>query len=202
MDNGIVMENKYFNDSDFLTGLLDIVPSLVLIVDNDVNILNANDTTVDFLQVPKEYILNKRSGEVMHCIHSHDSPLGCGRGPDCSKCIIRNSVNEAMQGKKITRKQTTFIYRKDEKTLSVHLLVTAAPFAYQNKQMVLLLMEDISELVSLRKIIPICASCKKVRQDKGYWEDVEVYLKSLIDVDFSHGICPDCMKKLYPEYNE
>jgi hypothetical protein len=48
--------------------------------------------------------------------------------------------------------------------------------------------------------LPICASCKKIRDDGGYWQQLEVYISNHSDADFTHGICPDCMKKLYPEY--
>lgn len=194
------MSERYLKETEFLSGLLDIIPALVLVVDDDVNILDANNTSVDFLKVPKDELVSRRGGDVMHCIHSLDSPGGCGRGPDCSKCIIRNSVKEAVSGKKVVRKQTTFSYIKGYDTISIHILVTAAPLSYNNKNMILLLLEDISELINLKKLIPICASCKKIRQDKDYWQEVEVYFKSMIDVDFSHGICPDCMKKLYPEF--
>jgi PAS domain S-box-containing protein len=51
---------------------------------------------------------------------------------------------------------------------------------------------------TLRGLIPICANCKKVRTDQGYWEQVEVFLRSHSEAEFSHSICPDCMERLYP----
>ena len=56
-----------------------------------------------------------------------------------------------------------------------------------------------SEIVGLRSILPICSSCKKIRDDDGYWQQVEEYVSSHADVRFSHGICHDCMRKLYPD---
>jgi AmiR/NasT family two-component response regulator len=53
---------------------------------------------------------------------------------------------------------------------------------------------------ALKGLLPICASCKKIRDDKGYWEGVETYIKKHADVEFSHGLCPDCITRLYPEY--
>jgi hypothetical protein len=49
-------------------------------------------------------------------------------------------------------------------------------------------------------LLPICASCKKIRDDKGYWSEVETYIHEHTEADFSHGICPDCAKKLYPGF--
>jgi GAF domain-containing protein len=51
---------------------------------------------------------------------------------------------------------------------------------------------------TLRGLLPICASCKKIRDDKGYWNQIENYISDRSEVDFSHGICPDCAKELYP----
>jgi PAS domain S-box-containing protein len=58
----------------------------------------------------------------------------------------------------------------------------------------------IAEVKTLRGIVPICANCKKIRDDKGYWEQVELYVSRHTEAAFSHGICPDCAKKLYPEF--
>lgn len=52
---------------------------------------------------------------------------------------------------------------------------------------------------TLSGLLPICASCKKIRDDKGYWGQVEEYLREHTDAEFTHGICPDCARKLYPE---
>ena len=53
---------------------------------------------------------------------------------------------------------------------------------------------------ALKGLLPICASCKKICDDKGYWEGVESYIKKHTDVEFSHGLCPECITRLYPEY--
>jgi AmiR/NasT family two-component response regulator len=53
---------------------------------------------------------------------------------------------------------------------------------------------------ALKGLLPICAGCKKIRDDKGYWEGVETYIKKHADVEFSHGLCPECLTRLYPEY--
>ncbi len=62
------------------------------------------------------------------------------------------------------------------------------------------LQEAIKQVRTLSGLLPICASCKKIRDDQGYWTQVEVYVSRHTDADFTHSICPDCVKKLYPEY--
>jgi AmiR/NasT family two-component response regulator len=54
----------------------------------------------------------------------------------------------------------------------------------------------------LSGLLPICASCKKIRDDRGYWQQVEVYIRNHSEVEFTHGMCPDCMARYYPDYYE
>lgn len=64
------------------------------------------------------------------------------------------------------------------------------------------LQDALNKIKTLKGIIPICAACKKIRDDKGYWNQIESYIKEHSEADFSHGICPECAEKLYPElYN-
>lgn len=60
----------------------------------------------------------------------------------------------------------------------------------------------LSKIKTLSGMLPICSHCKKIRDDKGYWSQVESYIREHTDAEFSHGICPECMKKHYPEYDD
>ena len=60
------------------------------------------------------------------------------------------------------------------------------------------LQKAFNDIRTLRGIVPICANCKKIRDDQGYWEQVEVYVHNHTEAEFTHGICPECSKKLYP----
>jgi ligand-binding sensor domain-containing protein len=60
--------------------------------------------------------------------------------------------------------------------------------------------EAVSHLKVLRGLLPICAGCKKIRDDTGYWSQMETYISTHSQVDFSHGMCPECLERLYPEY--
>lgn len=60
------------------------------------------------------------------------------------------------------------------------------------------LQEAVKNIKTLRGLLPICASCKKIRDDKGYWNSLETYIHQHTEAEFTHGICPECMRKLYP----
>jgi DNA repair exonuclease SbcCD ATPase subunit len=61
------------------------------------------------------------------------------------------------------------------------------------------LQKAIKEIKTLRGILPLCSFCKKIRDDKGYWEQVDVYIHKHLQADISHGICPACAKEHYPD---
>ena len=61
------------------------------------------------------------------------------------------------------------------------------------------LANGLAEIKMLRGLIPICMHCKNMRDDEGYWNKLEKYIEDRSDVTFSHGICPECLKKYYPE---
>lgn len=62
--------------------------------------------------------------------------------------------------------------------------------------------EALGQIKRLRGLLPICAHCKKIRDDQGYWNQLETYISENSEVVFSHGICPQCMETLYPEYSD
>lgn len=68
------------------------------------------------------------------------------------------------------------------------------------KELISKLQKSLEEIKTLKGIVPICSNCKKIRDDKGYWEQVEAYVSRHTEARFSHGICPECAKKLYPEF--
>jgi len=58
---------------------------------------------------------------------------------------------------------------------------------------------SLSEVRTLKGLIPICASCKKIRDDKGYGKQIESYIREHSEAEFTHGLCPECVKRLYPD---
>lgn len=61
------------------------------------------------------------------------------------------------------------------------------------------LQEALSQVKRLSGLLPICAACKKIRNDRGYWQQIEEYIRQNSEAEFSHGICPSCQKELYPD---
>ena len=61
------------------------------------------------------------------------------------------------------------------------------------------LQDAIAKVNTLKGLLPICANCKKIRDDKGRWEQIESYIREHSEAELTHSICPECAKKLYPD---
>lgn len=72
----------------------------------------------------------------------------------------------------------------------------------EREKLILELRNALTQVKILHGLLPICASCKKIRNDKGYWEQMEVYIRDHSEADFTHSICPECVENLYPEYHK
>jgi PAS domain S-box-containing protein len=72
----------------------------------------------------------------------------------------------------------------------------------EREGLILELQDALAQVKTLSGLLPICASCKKIRDDKGYWTAVETYILRHSEAEFSHGLCPGCARKLYPDYYE
>ncbi len=193
------MDTNEFAHAGFLREVFDAIPAMLLIVDDDVRILHLNATASSGLGLDLRNVRNKRGGEALHCVHSTEDPKGCGHAQACRDCVIRNSVANAIRGGKTYRKATRMEFVTGETKMELHLLVTASPFKHGEKAYVLLTLENVSDLVQLHSLLPICMHCKRIRNSEGYWNDVAVYLNQHLDVDFSHGLCEECRVKFYPD---
>ena len=178
--------------NELARALLDAMPSLVFVTDQDVRIQEYNAAAAGLIMAERPTILKRRAGDIIHCIHAGDVPGGCGQGPACKDCVIRNAVTEAFRGNRVVRRRTRIELIRGDKKLEIYALITASPFSFHGTTQALLVIEDISELAELYRLIPICAICKKVRDDRAAWIKIETYFKHSWDVDFTHSICPEC----------
>lgn len=179
---------------NLLRVVFDALPSAVLVVDQDVNVQEYNSAAADLLLTGSESMLKQRAGELFHCVHASESPQGCGRALSCRHCVIRNAVTEAFRGERLVRLRTKIELVRDSGKVVVYALITASPFSFAGTPHALLVIEDMREITELQRLISICAVCHKVRDARESWLQVETYFKNSWDMDFTHGLCPDCLK--------
>ena len=95
------------------------------------------------------------------------------------------------------RKQAELQLKKNEENLEKKVRERTAALEESTRK----LERALSEVKTLSGMLPICASCKKIRDDKGYWNQIEEYIRDHSEAEFTHSICQDCAEKLYPEFN-
>lgn len=94
--------------------------------------------------------------------------------------------------------QRTAELRKTNENLSLE-VAEREKAEQEREQVIVKLQQALAQVKRLSGFLPICASCKKIRDDKGYWQQVEAYIRDHSEAEFSHGLCPECAKMLYPE---
>ena len=181
--------------------ILNALTKPILVIDRNYHIIAANSEACRSFSLSNEKIIGQKCFKITHKINR--------------PCWQKETLCPAKETFKLKEK-TRFIHQHIYSGKAVFEEIIAAPI-FDDKGEVNLVVEeliDITELIqskeiidhlkneihSLRGIIPICSSCKKVRDDKGYWQQVEAYVRARSEAEFSHSICPECFEKLYPDF--
>ena len=179
--------------------VLDAIPSPIFLVDRDARVNGMNRAARAFLGPDAESALHRRSGEVLHCVNPQTLPGRCGETERCKDCVLRNSLSVIDGGPRVVRARHDMEVLRGDVREPVVFWITATALEVEGERLALVVLEEITELVRLKELVPICASCKKIRTGDDYWEAVEAYMGKHLDLTFTHGICPDCALKLYGE---
>lgn len=193
------MTESLIAEKNYLRSVLDALPTPIFVVNNDFEIFDINPAAKDLFEIDTDVTLRRLCGAVMHCLHALESEGGCGTTEHCPDCVIRNAVEAASHGETVHKQAYRMKIQRRDAISDVHMLVTTSPFNYDGNKFVLMALEDITEVTHLQRLLPICSSCKNIRNDEGYWEAVHDYLNKNAGLEFTHSICPDCAKKLYSD---
>lgn len=192
-------ENHFLGEQTFRT-IFQKSQDILLIVDTeDLSILELNPAVRQILGYEEKNL----RGQSFHCLFP--------------KHISGNTKLEMIQNY-----GNVFIQEFERKDgSSVTLDMTAALIPWQKESAILVTLRDASKRIqaehekdeafqklqdaldnikTLRGLLPICSYCKKIRDDDGYWQRLETYMVNHSEAEFSHGICPECIKEHYPEY--
>lgn len=176
----------------FLSDLLDTLSSCIFVFDKDVRIVYCNQAASHFTGKETVSSFLKLCGEALNCLNSQGDGLVCGQTRFCTDCVLRKCIATAFEGKKLRQVKANFKIMKDGLCSEAILNVSAFPLSHGDRSYAVAVVEDITEINELRSLLPICAWCKKIRDDRDYWHRVEDYLKDHMNVLLSHGICPEC----------
>ncbi len=195
------MDDVEFSGEKFFRSLIDAVPFCVFVVDKGLSIYDANESARKLQVDSPGAVIKKLCGEVLSCVHHMQHDGGCGNTGFCPDCTLRKAAAEAVEKQIAVRKTAEMIIQREGESESVWFQLTAAPLSYEGKEYSVVTFEEVTELVLLRSILPICMHCRKIRDDDNQWHKVEDYLRLNSSTKFSHGICPACLDTHYPKYS-
>ena len=178
--------------------ILDSSPLPTLIVDQNVSIVGYNEAVKSMMRDENRIPLTMRCGEALDCIHAIESGR-CGSSGFCPDCGIRQAVGSACRGEKVNRNKASLELAWRGSTITYSLLVSATPLVDGDESYAVLALEDVSALMQLQGLFTICSSCNKIKVAEDGWQRISDFFFEQFGMRFSHGICQECTKKLYPE---
>lgn len=134
-----------FLDQGLHRVIFDAMPMPVFVVDEDVSILEYNSAAAALIGGSKRAVLQRKGGEVLHCVHAAETPRGCGHSKACPACVIRNSVNAASRGQAVAREPAELELWDGAKRVRLKVKVSTQPFSYEKHSFVLLVLEGLND---------------------------------------------------------
>ena len=135
----------HFFDQGFHRVIFDAMPIPVLVVDRNLRVLEYNEAAAQLFGSDQPAISNRAGGEVWQCIHATGSSQGCGHGPTCRTCVIRDSIEAAARGRRVIRKKTGLDLIRNGRPTRIDLRVSCQPFTYEKNNLVLLVLEGLND---------------------------------------------------------
>jgi PAS domain S-box-containing protein len=206
LENSENMVHALIEAKEYAESIIETVREPLVVLDSSIRVIYANYSFYDTFRVSRRetigllfYDLGKRQWDLPKLRMLLEEILK----EDTVFNDYKVEHNFEHIGKRIMYLNARRIYRKSIKAeiilLAIEDVTKRITIENELKQKNNELQKALSEIKFFHGIIPICSFCKKIRNDKGYWEQVEVYIKRHSEVDFSHSICPKCVKEHYSD---
>lgn len=200
--NRILLEMELNKSQSQLNAIFNGVSDAIYTKDRNGCIVAANRACSVILEIPQEEILGKSAFELWDpqtalAIHKHDQEIWEGKSNCHEYHVCINGRGRIMQFTKVPLLDDN---GNINGICGIARDVTEIRRAERERdEMIVKLCEAIGNIKQLSGLLPICSSCKKIRDDKGYWTQVEEYIHTHSDAQITHGLCPDCAKAYFPE---
>ena len=180
-------------DMSFVDLLLDAFPGIIFITDEKGAVLAHSAGRVARQRMAGTESCILLGQEIISCVETHPHT---GENDTCGICAAVSEAKKSGQSvRKLCKKKIKAGLKQTEYSLSV----TASRIEHHGKIYFYFAIEDLTDLVKLQNLLPICSHCKKVRDSENYWQQVDSYLRENYDMLVSHAICDDCLEELYPD---
>jgi PAS domain S-box-containing protein len=198
-------EEKIRHQSRFLTSVIDALPHPFSVIDAETFTLKLANYAAYPGVLPENLTCHELSHQCAAPCSSSDHPCPLKKVKETSRAVILEHRHcDADGGCRDVEVHGFPIF--DEKGKLVQMIeycidVSERKHAAREREALIVdLRQALHEVKTLSGLLPICASCKKIRDDKGYWNNLEKYIGEHSGAEFTHGICPECAQRLYPKF--
>jgi PAS domain S-box-containing protein len=176
----------------------DAIEDWISIITPEATILRSNLTVENYFQLNVKEAIGKKCCEL---VHDTESPVDACPLPTMLKTGKRSSTEiQINDGRWLKISVDPIFNEKGEITSAVHIVRDISKRIadrIERENLINNLKDAVSQIKALNGLLPICSKCKKIRDDKGYWNQLEYYIEEHTEASFSHGMCPDCSDQLY-----
>jgi PAS domain S-box-containing protein len=200
-----VAEEKIRKQNTFLTAVIDALPHPFTVIDAETYQLKLANYAAYPGKLPENITCHQLS-------HHRDAPCSGSEHPcpfdkvkETGQPVIVEHVHCGADGKCRDVEVHGFPIFDDSGKLSLIIeycidISERKQATVEREKLIVDLQKAVDDVKTLQGMLPMCAGCKKIRDDKGYWNTIESYLCEHTDAEFTHGLCPDCITRLYPDY--
>jgi transcriptional regulator with PAS, ATPase and Fis domain len=174
---------ELINQEDFLRNLFESIPCGVFVIDAQRRIQAVNNVLEQAFQTSRVDVIDHRTGEALKCVNAYKKPKGCGFSEECMTCGIRNAAIEAFDGNKIHRSKAQVKLLANGEPKDFHLLVSAAPFEYGGARFAIVILEDMTELNTLRRRLKTEQSFSGIVGNDAKMNELFETIKQVADVN-------------------
>lgn len=190
----VLMEPLLPEGSSLLT-LLDAFPSLAFIADADATVLEVNRAARQWLGDRAGTHLGQTVGDTFHCIFPRDSRGDCGTTDFCPSCLVRRSIEAVLSGQPAPRRVAHMIIGAEGHSEDRWFQVSASPLTLGDRKLVLLVLEDATQLVELRELLPLCPGCGASRESSDPLTQARIFLNKHPDFLRADELCTECRQR-------
>ena len=197
------MEVELAHYKDYLISVINCITDPIIVKDSGHRWLLVNDGFCTFAGRTREELLGKTDHDFFP---KHEADIFWEKDSEVLKTgkeVINDETITDSHGntRNIITNKTLYTSPSGEKYVIAigHDVTERKILEQEREELIENLREALSKVKTLSGLIPICSVCKKIRDDEGYWTQVDEYIREHSPVEFSHGICPDCARKLYPD---
>jgi PAS domain S-box-containing protein len=201
----VAKQTKKLQDSeDRFRSIFEGAMDVILVLKEDLKIESANPAACQLCGLKEEELITKSFTEVFHAdpfpaIKTFSGSEHEKKSYEFESTLVNNATNKIQ----LLAKMNIFNLENSHRIVLVMRDITERKHAESERnELINKLTDALAELRTLGGLLPICSSCKKIRDDHGYWKQLEEYFYSHSDVRFTHGICPECSAKLFPNFNK